>query len=77
MKIVSAEKKMVDKLVEECTVTSEEVKLPKITKDKNKHKCSSCTPCIVLFSIIFTINVRIGTYFLYFYGVLKKRCSAC
>ena len=70
-------KKMVDKLVEECTDTFEEVKLPRITEDKNKHKCSSCTLCIVFFSIIFTINVRIGTYFPYFHGVLKKRCSAC
>ena len=38
-------KKLVDKLVEECTETIEEVKLAKITlaEDKNKHKCSSCT----------------------------------
>ena len=37
-------KKLVDKLVEECTETVEEVKLAKLTlsEDKNKHKCSSC-----------------------------------
>ena len=64
-------KKLVDKLVEhgsteECA-ESVEVKLAKITlgADENKHKCSSCTLYIVLFSIIFTINVGISTYFLY------------
>ena len=59
-------KKLVDKLVEECTENVEEVKLAKITlaKNKNKHKWSSCTLYIVLFSIIFTINI--GTYFVYY-----------
>ena len=67
---------LVDKLVEECTENIEEVKLAKITlaEDENKHenKCSSCTLRIVLFSIIFTINLGIGTYFIYFYWYLKK-----
>ena len=72
-------KKLVDKLVGKCTENVEEVKLAKITstelhsaklhalKNENKHKCSSCTLCIVLFSIIFTINVGIGSYFVYFH----------
>ena len=36
-------KKLVDKLVEECTENVEEVKLAKITlaENENKHKCSS------------------------------------
>ena len=61
-------KKLVDKLVEECTETDEEVKLAKITlaEDENKHKCSSCTLHIVLFSVIFAINAGISTYFLYY-----------
>ena len=65
MKIVSVEKKLVDKLVEECTETNNEVKLAKITlaENENKYKCSSCTLYIVLFWILFTINVGIGTYF--------------
>ena len=52
-------KKLVDKLVEECTETNNEVKLAKITltENKNKYKRSSCTLYIVLFLIIFTINV--------------------
>ena len=56
-------KRIVGRLIEECTETVEEVKIAKITlsKDENKHKCSSCTLCVVLFSILFTVNVGIGT----------------
>ena len=66
--------KLVDKLVEECTETVEEVKLAKIilSEDKNKHKCSSCMLYIVLFSIILTINVRIVSYFVYSHWYLKE-----
>ena len=67
-------KKLVDKLVEECTENIEETRLVEkaSAKNKNKHKCSSCTLYIVLFSIIFTINVGIGTYFVYSHCYLKK-----
>ena len=68
-------KKLVDKLVDECTETVEEVKLAKITlaENENSYKCSSCTVYIVLFWIFFTINVgRIGAYFAYFHWYLKK-----
>ena len=61
--------------MDKCTVNVEEIKLAKITlakEDKNKHKCSSCTLYIVLFSILFTINVGIGGYFLYLHWYLKK-----
>ena len=76
-------KRLVDKLVEKCTENIEETRV-EITsaelnskelhsaKNENKHKCSSCTLCIVLFSILFTINVGIGTYFVYFNWYLKK-----
>ena len=46
MKIVSEEKKLVDKLVEECTENVEGVKL---AENGNKHKQSSCTLYIVFF----------------------------
>ena len=61
-------KKFVDKLIEEDTENVEEVKLTNMTlaENKNKHKCSSCTLYIVLFSIIFTVNAGIGTYFVYY-----------
>ena len=61
-------KKLVDKLVEECSENAQEIKLAKITstENENKHKCSSYTLYIVLFLIIFLINVGIGTYFAYY-----------
>ena len=64
MKIVNVRKKLVDKLVEECTETNNKVKVAKktLSQNENKHKRSFCTLWIVLFSIIFTINVGIGTY---------------
>ena len=67
-------KKLVDKLVDECAETVGGVKTAKITlaENENRHKCSSCTLYIVLFSIIFTISVRIGIYFTYFYWYLEK-----
>ena len=66
--------KIVDKLVEEYTETVEKVKVAKITlaENGNKHKCKSCTLYIVLFSILFTINVEIITYFVYFHWYLKN-----
>ena len=62
-------------MVEECTETVEEVKLAKITlaeEGENKYKCSSCTLYIVSFSIIFTINVGIGTNFVYCKCIMLK-----
>ena len=47
---------MVDKLLEERTETVEEVKIT-----ENTHKCNSFILCIVLFSILLTSNVGIGT----------------
>ena len=71
-------KKLVDKLVEECTKNIEETRLVEKTsaKNGNKDECSSCTLYIVLFSIIFRINIGIGIYFIYFYWDLKKH-STC
>ena len=68
---------MVDKLIEECTESVEEVKLAKITsaENENKHKHSFCKLYIVLFSILFTINVGIGTYSVYSRWYLKKDVS--
>ena len=59
---------LVDKLVEECTGTVKEVKLAKRSSTENENVCkySSCTLHIVLFSIIFEINVGIDPYFVYY-----------
>ena len=63
-------KNLVDKLVDECTETVEQVK---IVENKNGYKCSSCIVYTVLFWIFFTINIGgIGAYFVYFYWYLKK-----
>ena len=52
-------KRLVDKLVEKCTKTVEEVKLAKITlaEHGNRCGCSSCKLYIVLFSLMFTVNI--------------------
>ena len=67
-------KKLVGKLVDECTETIEEVKVAKITlgADKSKHKCSSCTLYNVLFLTVFTGSIGIGTYFNYFHWYFKN-----
>ena len=60
--------KLTDKLVEKCAETNNEVKLAKITQaeNENKHERSPCTLYIVLFLVIFTVKVGIGTYFAYY-----------
>ena len=65
-------KTLVDNLVGECIENVEEEKITEITlcQNENKHKCSSCT--LYIFSILFTINIEIGTYFVYSYWYLKK-----
>ena len=57
-------KKLVDKLVKECTENVEIVKITSVDHE-NKHKYSSCSLYIILFSILFKINVGIDTYFVY------------
>ena len=57
-------KRLVNKLIEECNKNIEETSLIKI----NLTKCesNSCILYIVLFSICFTINIGIATYFVYY-----------
>ena len=70
-------KKIVDKLVDECTETVEEVKLAKITlaENENKYKFSSCALYIVLMVVVLTICAGIGTYFVYYNWSLVKNVS--
>ena len=65
-------KKLVDKLVEECTQTFKEVKIAECNSAENKCTPNSCTLFIVLFSIFFTINIGIGSYFGYLHWYLNK-----
>ena len=67
-------KKLVDKLVDECTETTEEVKLAKITlpENENNYKCICCTVYIVLIIVAFTVFTEITTYFAYYNWSLIK-----
>ena len=51
---------MVDKLIEECNEAS------LIKTNSAKCKSNSCILYIVLFSKLFTINIGIATYFIYY-----------
>ena len=57
-------KRLVDKLVQECTENIDEAKM--VSENEHKNKCSSCILYIVLFSIFFAINIGIGAYFVYY-----------
>ena len=57
-------KRLVDKLVHECTENIEETSLVKINSTKCKD--NFCVLYIVLFSIFFPINIGIATYFVYY-----------
>ena len=66
---------MIDKLVDECTESVEEVKPAIITlaENENSYKCSSCIMYTVLFWIFFRINIgEVSAYFVYFYWYLNK-----
>ena len=60
-------KRLIDKLVAECSENIDEVKMVKITLVEDENTCkSSCTIYIALIVIIFTFNIGIGTYFIYY-----------
>ena len=58
----TCKKRLVDKLIDECTETIDE----EVEIIDNKIKCNYCIVYIVPFSIFFTINVGIGAYFAYY-----------
>ena len=66
-------KKLVDKLIEECTETDDEVKMARITLAEYENECeTSCTLYIVLFSVFLTVSIGISTVFVYFYWYSKS-----
>ena len=70
-------KRLINKSVDECTETIEEVKLFNImfAENENENSCKriSCTVYIVFLLIYFTINVGgIVTYYIYSQWYLKK-----
>ena len=60
-------KKLVDKLVEECTENVEEAKITEITE----NKCKSLCTIMLLIAIVFPIYTGIVTYFVYSHWYLK------
>ena len=61
-------KKLVDKLVEECTENVEEVKIAGMALIEHGNECACFyTVCVVLAVIALTISIGIGTYFAYKY----------
>ena len=59
-------KRFVDKLIEECNENIEETSLIKINLIKCYHNSWILYIFILLFSILFTINTGIATYFVYY-----------
>ena len=59
--------------MEECTENIDEAKIAEMDLFKCGNECvCSYTICVVLIVMIFTINVRINTYFVYPRWYLKK-----
>ena len=72
-------KKLVGKLINECTETIEEVKLAKITifENENNYKYGSCRVYIVFMIVVFTIFIGITIYFVYYNWSLIKNNVSC
>ena len=67
MKTVSTGKKLLDKLVEECTENIDEVKISGMALFERRNECKSlCTVYVVLIAIVFRISIGNGTYFIYY-----------
>ena len=62
------QKKLADKLIDECIETIEETKLVSITvtENKNNYECGSCIVYIVLMIAAFTIFPVITVYLIYY-----------
>ena len=61
-------KKLTDKLIDDCTETTEQTKLLNITfnENENDYKCGSCIVYIVLMIVVFTISTGITVYLVYY-----------
>ena len=64
-------KKLVDKLIEECTENIDKVEIA--SENDHEIKCSSCILYIALFLTILAIHIRIGTYFVYYKYMIRNK----
>ena len=72
-------KKLVAPIIDECTKTTEEVKLVEITvqNEDSYYKCSSCRVYIVFMIVVFTIFAGFTIYFVYYNWCLIKNNVSC
>ena len=67
-------KKLINRLVEECSENIDENKIIYYgTLNEYGKTCNSCTVYIVLLVIFFIISISISSAFIYFYRYLKRR----
>ena len=68
------QKKLADKLIDECTETIEETKLVNttFTENENNYECGSCIVYIVLMIVIIVISTEITVYLVYYNWSLIK-----
>ena len=73
------QKKLVDKLIDECTETIEEVKLAETTlfENENNYKYNSCIVYIILMIVVLTIFTGITIYFINYNWPLIKNNVSC
>ena len=73
-------KKLVDKLVEECTenIDEKEIYPSKLhSEEKITPVCSSYTIYTILFCLFFTINIGSATYFIYYKYINLDKKTVC
>ena len=68
------QKKLADKLIDECTETIEEMKLVNITftENENNYEHNSCMVYIVLMIVVIVISTGITVYLVYYNWSLIK-----
>ena len=68
------QKKLVDKLIDECAETIDEMKLVNITftENENNYECGSCMVYIVLMIVVIVISTGITVYLVYYNWSLIK-----
>ena len=73
------QKKLVDKLIDGCTETTEEVTLAQITifENENENKYGSSKVYIVLVIVVFTIFIGITIYFVCYNWSLINNNVSC
>ena len=71
------QKKLADKLIDECTETIEETKLTNITftENENNYECGSCIVYILLMIVVIVIFTGITIYLVYYNWSLIKNNS--